>query len=508
MNRKLRAFAIFAALIIAGGSAGLYAYNPPAGGILIPLLGSPDSSISGLTVTALDSPWADRLNPAASAVQQRHILALGFEALTDFGSQGFGAALALGYSRPEAWGVFGAGLRLVSTPASMTSLPLGSSVISSASVSKALFPEFFVGAGLDLSLGGNGGFGWGLDLDLGFIHFLGDQGPFLDLRWGGTFSNIGKGYSTPSPATGSISSSKSGSYTPPFTPTVGAEALFIRNRDWKIGASAQVSLPSFQDFSLSLQADAVYRDFLSVRSSWGFGIRELIAGSGRSLIPSLSFSATIPIEVSDPASFLYKNGWKRSEIDPNLVFRPLYGGVWGIGASAVLALGSIDSIPPIIDVRFPSSEWGPPYISPNSDGLKDSLSFGVSITDGRYLESYAFHVYRGDLASEPEDAAGLVRSVANKEQRPETSDFTGLWQRLTYVQKGLKSPGELLWGRPRRQRRHGERRRIQHLRRGPRRQWQSRPQGPLQGHRRLDPALGFHRRDRRLPSVQPRWGWQ
>jgi flagellar hook assembly protein FlgD/outer membrane protein OmpA-like peptidoglycan-associated protein len=402
--------------------------------------------MAGLGVTTLDSPWADRLNPAASAGRQRSALAFGFEGLADLtGSEGFGSALALGFDLPEPYGVVGGGLRLVSTPAAMTSLPLGTVVVASGSIAKALFPNLYLGAGLDLSLGGNGSFGWGLGLDLGIIQLLGDRGPFLDLRWGATLTGIGKGFSYAKPGTGLLAITKdSSALPPPFTPTLGVESLFVRNENWRLGASAQLALPSFQDLALSLSANASFKNVVFFTTYWGFDLREvLLAASTRSLIPSFALSAKIPIVRKADASFISQRGWDRSEMAPTLIARPLYGSIWGLGASGVLTLGMRDLSPPVIKADFPASEWGPYYLSPNSDGSHDVLAIPLTITDQRYVESFDLKVYDGDLAAPA--PASIRRTIANKETRPEAPDFAGLIKRLLYVQKGVVVPPSLTW---------------------------------------------------------------
>jgi flagellar hook assembly protein FlgD/outer membrane protein OmpA-like peptidoglycan-associated protein len=446
MRRRSRILAVAASLLVAVGFP-LFAYDPPAGAAYIPLVATAGGDLPGLTVTALDSPWADRLNPAASGGQQRAVLAAGYEALAGLGDasgQGLGTALALGFSLPKAYGVWGGGLRFVSTPAAMSGLPLGTFVTASASLSKALFPELLVGAGFDLSLGANqGSYGWGAVLDLGFVHLVGDLGPLLDFRWGGVLSGLGKGYSTHLPVNGAFGTAVS-SYPSSFTLTTGAEALFVRTKDWKIGAGATLSFPSFQDLALYLSGGISFRDVVSLRTSWGIDLRELIAGESRSLIPGFVLSASIPLSPK-AATPSQKGGLDMSELEPTLVARPLYDGIWGLGASAVIPIGSVDRKPPVITVKFPASEWGPAYISPNSDGVKDGLAMPVTITDERYLASYSLVVYSGDRPNADPGTEGAVRTIANKESRPETSGIKGLWARLTYVQKGLPVPESLSW---------------------------------------------------------------
>ena len=114
---------VLVAVLAAAAAIQAYAYDPPAGGVLLPTLSSPQAMAAGPTVTAVDAPWAERLNPAASAGQQRPVLDLGYVALTDFGAQGWGSALAAGYSLPKNYAVWDFGLRLVSTPSTMTLMP-------------------------------------------------------------------------------------------------------------------------------------------------------------------------------------------------------------------------------------------------------------------------------------------------------------------------------------------------------------------------------------------------
>jgi flagellar hook assembly protein FlgD/outer membrane protein OmpA-like peptidoglycan-associated protein len=422
----------------------LFAYDPPAGGLLIPLLGSPQAAGYGLTATALDSPWADRLNPAASAGQERTTLDFGYSALTDFGlnGQGLGTALSAGLSIPKPYGVWGAGARFVSVPGGMTELPLGTFFTASGSIAKDLFPNLYVGAGLDLTLGENSGASdWGLGLDLGFIHFLGDKGIFKDLRWGGVLANMGKPYNPPtSSITGSLGSTALSPYPAPFTLGLSADALFVRTRDWKIGAGAALSFPSFQDIGFGLSGSLSFRDVVSIRTSWGLDLRELLADSSRSLIPTFALSATIPINSKDSGSFLSKNGWEESELKPTLAVQPLYGSVSAVGAGLTLPLGVVDRKAPEIVAKFPASSYGPYYLSPNSDGHNDSLEIPVKITDKRYLVSYAMTIYRGSPAE-----GKAVRVIANKESRPENQGFKGLWARLLYVKKGVPVPEKLVW---------------------------------------------------------------
>ncbi len=218
MHNYRKAASAIALVIAIGARQGLSRTIRPSGGSLFPILGSAQALGYGPSVTALDSPWADRENPAASAAQQRTVLDAGYTALTDFGNgQGLGSAAALGLSIPEPYAVWSAGLDFVSTPSSMTALPFGTALGIRGGIAKDLFPNFFVGSAIDLTLGDQG---WGAGLDLGVMQLLGDHGLLKDLRWGAVMSGLGKSYSD--------------AITPPFTLSAGMRAFIVRT---EIGGS-------------------------------------------------------------------------------------------------------------------------------------------------------------------------------------------------------------------------------------------------------------------------------
>lgn len=409
------------ALVIAIGAARAFAYNPPVGGGLFPILGSAQALGYGPSVTTLDAPWADRENPAASAAQQRTVLDAGYTALTDFGKgQGLGSAAALGLSIPEPYAVWSAGLDFVSTPSSMTDLPLGTALGMRGGIAKDLFPNFFIGTALNLTLGDQG---WGAGADLGIMQILGDRGFLKDLRWGAVLSGLGKSYSD--------------AITPPFTLSAGARAFIVRTDNWRIGLGADFSLPTFQDLGFNLSAGISYRNAVTFLVNWDQDWRELMAGSSKSLMPAFGLSAVIPLKPAPAGSYLAKQGWEQVELQPAVAAVPLYGDVWALGGSATLPLGAVGNAPPKIVASFPASKWGPAYVSPNNDGIQDTLDIPVKITDRRYIVGWTLSIA---------NAKGeVVRKIFNKESRPETQGFKGFWDRLTYVKKGVPIPDKLVW---------------------------------------------------------------
>jgi outer membrane protein OmpA-like peptidoglycan-associated protein/flagellar hook assembly protein FlgD len=413
------------ALFMAMGAASAFAYDPPPGVSLFPILGSAQALAYGPSVTALDAPWADRENPAASAAQQRFVLDAGFTGLTDFGAptsgpaQGFGGAGSLGLSIPKPYAVWSASAEFVETPSTMTALPFGTVGSFRGGIAKDLYPNFFIGSAIDLTLGNQG---WGAGLDLGIMQLLGDHGAFKDLRWGAVLSGIGKSYSDA---------------VDPITFSSGLRTDIVRTDDWRIALGADVSFPSFQDFGFGLSTGVSYRGIVTFRANWFQDLRELQAGTNKSLMPSFGLTADIPLKRAPEGSYLAKQGWDQSEIQPAIAASPLYNGIWAVGGSATLPLGVIGNTPPKIVAAFPASKWGPAYISPNNSGIQDKLEIPVKITDRRYVVGWTLSIAN--------DKGEVVRKISNKESRPETQGFKGLMDRLTYVKKGVPIPDKLVW---------------------------------------------------------------
>ena len=148
--------------------------------------------------------------------------------------------------------------------------------------------------------------------------------------------------------------------------------------------------------------------------------------------------ADIPLKrTSAPDSPLAKGGWDQAELQPAVTVAPLYNGIWALSGSATVPLGIVDNGPPKIVASFPASKWGPAYISPNNDGIQDTLDIPVKITDRRYVVGWTLSI--------ADDKGNVVRKIFNKESRPETEGFKGFMDRLTYVKKGVPIPDKLVW---------------------------------------------------------------
>ncbi|MBP3710132.1 MAG: OmpA family protein [Treponema sp.] len=77
------------------------------------------------------------------------------------------------------------------------------------------------------------------------------------------------------------------------------------------------------------------------------------------------------------------------------------------------------------------------YISPNNDGVQDSLEIPIRISDKRYVQAWSLVI---------EDANGtVIRTIGNKDALPEKLTFKGFWKQLFSVKKGIEIPSSVSW---------------------------------------------------------------
>ncbi|MFA6504799.1 MAG: FlgD immunoglobulin-like domain containing protein [Treponemataceae bacterium] len=410
----------------------LFAYDPPRGGETANYYASPFLIDAGSAITSTESPGSDALNPAASAGQQRTVLEAGYTAIVGTGAQtGWGSGINLGITIPRPYGVWTASTNFLTIPASLTSYPLGTLFALRGSFAKDLSPDLFIGAGANVVLGQD----WGLAADLGILGFYGDVGFLKDVRLGAVVSGLGKGYA---PAGTGAAGNAATAFPSPFTLTIGARGDLLKVGIFRFGNSIDLSYPSFQNVIANLGFQAAFGEILIIRGAWNLNLHELLNGPP-ALLPSVGVTLKLVIDRKPDDSYFSKQGWDKSEVRPTIAVRPLYDNIFAVSTGVNVRLGVIDRTPPIVALSYPVSQWGTFYLSPNADGKQDDLFLPLSILESRYLIGYTLMVYRGDQLSEP------IRTITNKESRPETEGVRGFWDRLTYVKKGIPVPKELVW---------------------------------------------------------------
>jgi outer membrane protein OmpA-like peptidoglycan-associated protein/flagellar hook assembly protein FlgD len=79
----------------------------------------------------------------------------------------------------------------------------------------------------------------------------------------------------------------------------------------------------------------------------------------------------------------------------------------------------------------------PVYLSPNFDGVRDTLTLPLNLKDDRPIASYTLYISN--------EKGMIVRTIRNKVARPATADLATLWERLFRVKTGLTVPKTLAW---------------------------------------------------------------
>ncbi|TVR03800.1 MAG: hypothetical protein EA403_06225 [Spirochaetaceae bacterium] len=407
------------------------AYDPPVGGNdALYQMTSPLFLGRGFTVTSTESPTADTMNPAASGLNQRVTLDASYIGLTGFGSESDdrgwqGHGVNLGVTVPTRVGVFSGGARYLGS--TVDPMLLGNTFGARFSFAKDLSPDFLVGAGINVLMGGaDNTFDVGAGLDVGILHLVGDVRGLKDFRWGASILGLGLPYN---PVDGRTSMPSI------LTPAVGAQFSPIRTDDVVMDFNVTLSYPTVQNVRLNMGTEISFFDTVSVFGGWQVDARELMddAVERRSMIPSFGISVKLATDFQESDSLIARQGWNRSEVRTRAAAAPLYDGVWGFGAGVNVPLGVVDRNPPRISVDVEPTH----YIAPTNDGVNDYLLVPLSITDERFVASWAFRVFNEDGEE--------VRRIENKDERPENEGFRNFMDRLLAVKSGVSVPEAIRW---------------------------------------------------------------
>ncbi len=392
--------------------------DPPRGAETVRALYAPALLGGGDFVTARGGSFSDSLNPASTGLEQLVNFDAGYILLPALDGSGFGHAANLGLVLPTRYAVFGGSLHFFSSPHS--SYPIGSGGGFKAGASKDLFPTLTVGAafGADFGSSSDGAFDWRVGLDLGVQGTLGDVGFMRNLRYGAALTGIGS----------------LGWVPRAFTPTAGiAFDLFGESAvsAFSLAVSADLGFPSFSNITGKLGFEAGLGHLVRLRAASGFNLAELIQGTAAWAIPSIGLSVNLALPGKANPDETPRTVDGKVSIDA--AARPLYDSVWGFGGGAVVTLGVLDREPPSIAIDYDEPRW----ISPNSDGKADALTFSLSITDSRYVASWVFQLRDAD--------GSIVRSLRNKERRLENEGVRDLYDRLVDVKSGVEVPESIRW---------------------------------------------------------------
>jgi len=418
------------------GSA-VFGYDPPKGASSLLSISSPWGLASTRTVTGSASPWASLMNPSSTAGSQLTQIEASYTGISDFGTgtQGWGSAASVMFSLPVPYGVWGGSAMFFSAPATMTSMPLGTSVSMRASFAKDLLSSLYVGSALEIELGSNAGFGWGIGLDIGATYAAGNWGFFKDVRLGLSLLDIGKGYSTAG-LTGIFNGTAATSYPSAFTLGLGLRGYLIQSYNWNLDAGIDLWSPSFQDLGADLSLGLGFRDFVSLRLGWSIGLRDTINGTGRSTLPSLGLSGTIPLG----KGFTFGgHSNKDASISASTAVAPLYDSLLAVGTGFNLSFGLKDKTAPVIEATLPVAFRGIAHISPNGDGEQDFLDIPVKITDMRYLAGWQMKI-------EDKSSGKIIKTIGETNDRVDSlGNFSDLRKALVFEKKSVGVPDSIQW---------------------------------------------------------------
>jgi flagellar hook assembly protein FlgD/outer membrane protein OmpA-like peptidoglycan-associated protein len=377
---------------------------------------SPQFLGGGAGSATLESPAGTVLNPAVSAGRQRITLDLSYLALTQLTPSFLwgGNIFNLGITYPTRAGVLSGIARFAHADFPGTGLAWGSQAALNVSFSKDLFPDLYVGAGLGFQIGSD----WGLGLDLGFLKLVGDLGFLRDFRWGVALRDLGKAYPSP----GSLGA------PPAFTPAVGASFALVKTDMLELSLAPDLSFPSFQDARFLLGLEFGVADIFFLNAAYVFDLRQSFG-----IETSRSFPLTFGLSLKLNGLGAKAAGQDVTEIKSTIAAAPLQQGIWGFGAGVNVPLGVRDVTPPAISLDTATEK----YISPNFDGVKDDLVLPFAISDDRYVKGYRFVI--------TDSSGAAVRTIQNKEERPENSDFKNILARLAYVKTGIAIPTTIRW---------------------------------------------------------------
>ena len=427
MNNARRSFLVSAALILA---AVMPAFAD--GGFLDYF--SPQFLAGGAGTATLEVPMGTVLNPAISAGRQRTTLDFSYTALTQLTPSFYwgGNIANLGITYPTRAGVLTGIARFAQAGftdqngRTLTGLDWGAMGGLNVSFSKDLFPDFYVGIGLGFEFGND----WGLGVDLGFLSLVGDVGFLKDFRWGMALRNLGKAYVYPS-LTGAATPTPNLGAPPSFTPAIGASFAVVKTDKLSLSFSPDISSPTFQDVRLDIGMQFAVADTFFLDAFYAFDLRDSLGVDGPNAARSIPFGFGVSLRLGGLG--VKTAGQDVTEFNSTIAAVPLANGIWGFSAGANVPLGVRNVTPPAISLDTEGEKW----ISPNFDGIQDDLVLPLAITDKRYVKGYQFIIT---------DSNGTaVRTIQNKEDRPENRDFKNILARLVYVKTGITIPPSVRW---------------------------------------------------------------
>jgi len=372
------------------------------------------------------------------------------------------------------------------------------------SFSKALYPDFLVGAGIKFA--GSLEPGMAAMMDVGVISLVGNLGPFKDFKWGFVLQDFG--YSEITTA-----------FPDPFSITGGASANILDTSLFKVNTTADIGIigiTKLKSILLTLGTSIIIKDKITLNIGSRIDSYDLLNKNAFSLIPSFGIHYSFKTNINSNSTFLgvSERGWNESEVNIQSGIAPVSKDIWAAGFGVNIPLGLIDRTPPVIklDVSGFETEDSPNvkqdtdaedkastvsmdnikvfhgksgsvktsnYVSSNNNKtgnksynlIKDTGNDGTKYKgryDKRYTDSgISFYISPNNDGIKDEltfpinisdsrylkgytfliknSNGTVVREIQNKEKRIENQGFTGFFDRLFSVESGIEIPEEFRW---------------------------------------------------------------
>ncbi len=336
------------------GAAGIFAYNPPAGGQNILRLSEPQlvtgaNSCAGGGIFGV-TPASIINNPALTAWEQRITLDAAGTIFVNTNSEDdkkLGSALEGGLLLPSRWCVSSFLFQGVWTE--FSDMPIGDSLSFTGGFSKDITDEVSVGiAGNFAVTYGEIKSDWMASGSLGAYYNFGDLGFLKSLRFGLALTNLGRVFNENE--TLGIKGSEAEKWPGFCTLRAGLAGSLVKTDSFELGASMDFAAPTFQNFVFDTGVQILVMDFLKISSSWEFDLMEFKEES-KNIMPSVGVSFKFNFN-SSKDSYLAKKGWEQSEMTVSGSWKQMYENVNAISAGLLMNLGLKDTKAPEVSL------WG------------------------------------------------------------------------------------------------------------------------------------------------------
>lgn len=343
---------------VASMTAALFAYNPPAGGQSLFNLSSPTQLTSASSVAGggifMPGPDSIAFNPALPSYEDRVQLDADFSVLGNTGDGESGAAFQTGILIPlKMFNVSGVlnGV-FVDGDAKKDEMSLGNSLNFKAGISKEVTERICVGVNLDAGyLWGVEDYkgntkDWSLGAGLGALYRRESLGFTKDFRVGAALLNLGKYYNVD--LVGIKGDDVADTFPALATLKMGAGANLLTTKDFVIGASFDMSFPSFQDFIINMGANFAVKDLFYINIAENIDVAEAANGYA-DFMPAVSVSVKFSLDAKNN-SYLKAHSWENSEMLASAAWQQRYSDVQVVSAGLRIKLGQQDVEPPVIQI--------------------------------------------------------------------------------------------------------------------------------------------------------------